>query len=58
MLVLNHEAVVGGLARAQDVLGDEAPIRQLIISRQLIREGKLVMIDAKEMQPGGHLQTE
>ena len=31
VLVLNHEAVVGGLARACDVHGDEAPNRQVII---------------------------
>ena len=71
MPVLNHEAVMGGLARARDVLGDEAPVRQLIISMQLIWEGKLALIDAKEihaigtdphdlgiMQPEGRPQTE
>ena len=31
VLVLNHEAVAGGLVRARDVLSDEAPVRQLII---------------------------
>ena len=69
--VLNHEAVVGGLVRSRDILGDEAPVRQWIISRQLIREGKLVLIDTKEihiagtdphdlgiMQPVGRPQTE
>ena len=40
MLVLNHEAVVGGLARAYDVHGDEALDRQMIIIKQLMTEGK------------------
>ena len=53
MPVLNHEAVVGRLARARDFLGDEAPVRQLIISRQLIKEGKLVLIDAKGIHVAG-----
>ena len=53
MPVLNHEAVVGELIRARDVLGDEAPVRQLIVSKQLIREGKLVLIDAEEIQVAG-----
>ena len=53
MPVLSHEAVVGGLARARDFLGDEAPVRKSIISRQLIKEGKLVLVDAKEIHVAG-----
>ena len=30
--VLNHEAIAGGLARARDVLGDEAPVRYLKVA--------------------------
>ena len=33
MPVLNHEAVVGGLARPHNVYGTEVPDRQLIIIR-------------------------
>ena len=40
VLVLNHEAVVGGLARAYDIHGNEAPNRQMIIIKQLMIEGK------------------
>ena len=50
MPVLNHEAVVGWLVRARDVIGNEAPVRQLIVLRQLIREGKLVLTDTKEIK--------
>ena len=39
MPVLNHEAVVGGLARAYDIHGDEAPDRQMITIKQLVTEG-------------------
>ena len=53
MPVLNHESVVGGLARARDVLGDEAPVRQLVILRQLAKEGKLALIDAKGIHAAG-----
>ena len=47
MLVLNHEVVVGGLARVHDVHGDEAPDRQVIIIKQLMDRVKPVLIDAK-----------
>ena len=39
MPILNHEAVVGGLARAYDIHGDEAPDRQMITIKQLVTEG-------------------
>ena len=38
--VLNHEAVVGGLARVHNVHGIEVPDRQIIIIRQLMGGGK------------------
>ena len=71
MPTLNHEAVAGGLAGARDVLGDEVSVRQLIISRKLVKERKLALADAKGiraagtnqyglgmMQPMGRPQTE
>jgi hypothetical protein len=51
--VLNHEAVVGGLARAYDVCGDEAPDRQVIIINELMDKVELVLIDAKRYTPQG-----
>ena len=39
--VLNHEAGVGGLARACDVHGIEVPDRHTIIVKQLMEGGKL-----------------
>ena len=40
MPVLNHEAVVGGLARAYDVHGIEVPDMHIIIIKQLKGGGK------------------
>jgi hypothetical protein len=51
--VLNHEAVVGGLARAYDVRGDEAPDSQVIIINKLMDRVELVLIDAKRYMPQG-----
>ena len=36
--VLNHEAVVGGFARAHDIHGDKAPDKQVIIIKQLMEK--------------------
>ena len=47
MPVLNHEAVVGGFARAYDVHSDEELDRQVIIIKQLMERVKPVLIDAK-----------
>ena len=40
VLVLNHEAVVGELARACDIYDDEAPDIHMIIIKELMEEGK------------------
>ena len=50
---LNHEAVVGGLARAYDVHGNEVPDRQMIIIKQPMARIRLVLIDAKRYMPQG-----
>ena len=51
MPVLNHEVVVGRIARAYDVRDDEAPDRQVIIINQLMDRVELVLIDAKRYMP-------
>ena len=56
--VLNHEAVVGGFARAYDIHGDEAPDRQVIIVKQLMEEGKASSDRCKERyMPQGRTHT-
>jgi hypothetical protein len=44
---------VGGLARAYDIRGDEAPYRQMIIINELMDKVELVLIDAKRYTPQG-----
>ena len=58
MLVLNHEAVMGGFARAYDVHGIEVLDRQIIIIKRLMgggedSSGRCKMIHATGTDPRG-----
>ena len=53
MPALNHEAVMGGLARAYDDHGKKMPNSQMIIMKYLMGEIMLVLVDAKRHMPQG-----
>ena len=53
MPVLNHEAIVGGLARAHDVHGIKVPDMHIIIVKQLIGGIKLVQVMRERYMPQG-----
>ena len=53
VLVLNHEAVVGGFARAYDVHGIEVPDMHIIILKYSWEEINLVQINARTIHAAG-----